>query len=87
MFKEFEKIIGLNRLKLIHLNDSKSEFNSRKDRHAHLGKGEIGLKGIKSIVTHPRLKKLDFILETPNREGLKKDLEILRSIRNHKRLA
>ncbi len=63
---EFDNIIGLNKLKAVHLNDSLTEFASHKDRHACIGKGNIGLEAIKKIVTHPELKDLPFFLETPS---------------------
>ena len=63
---EFDKIIGLSRLKAIHLNDSKNPPGSHKDRHACLGEGTIGLEALTRIVRHPALKDLPFCLETPN---------------------
>lgn len=64
---EIEGLVGINRIKLIHLNDAKDKLGSRHDRHEHIGKGKIGLGGIKRIVNHPRLKDLAFILETPKK--------------------
>lgn len=61
----FDKIIGLQHLKLIHLNDSKVPFNSRVDRHWHIGQGHIGMEAFSRIVTHPALSQVPFILETP----------------------
>ena len=63
---EFDRILGLDRLKAIHLNDSKNPPGSRKDRHACLGEGTIGLEALTRIVRHPALKHLPFCLETPN---------------------
>lgn len=63
---EFDRIIGLNRLKAIHLNDSQNPLGSRKDRHARIGEGCIGAEALKRIVRHPALKDLPFYLETPN---------------------
>ena len=63
--EEFEKYIGLDKLKVIHLNDSKFPLGSRKDRHMHIGKGYIGLEGFRVLVNHEYLKGLPFILETP----------------------
>jgi deoxyribonuclease-4 len=63
--EEFEKYIGLDKLKVIHLNDSKYPLGSRKDRHMHIGKGYIGLEGFKVLVNHKYLKNLPFVLETP----------------------
>lgn len=63
---EFDRIIGLNRLLAVHLNDSKNPFSSGKDRHEKLGEGSIGMEALMGIVNHPRLYGLPFILETPN---------------------
>ena len=60
-----DRVIGFEHVKLIHLNDSKSAFDSRVDRHWHIGGGHIGLEAMRRIVTHPRLRGLPFILETP----------------------
>lgn len=65
---EFEALIGLEKVKAIHLNDSKNSLGARKDRHEKIGEGTIGLGGILNIVTHPRLKDKPFFLETPNEE-------------------
>ena len=65
MLKEVNNYIGLEHLQLIHLNDSKHELGSRKDRHEHIGQGFIGLEGFKLVVNHPKLRDLPFILETP----------------------
>lgn len=62
----FDDIIGLDRLKAIHLNDSKMPFNSNKDRHEIIGKGTLGLEGIIRFISHPKLRDLPFNLETPN---------------------
>jgi len=61
----FDSAIGLDRLDLVHLNDSVFPLGSRKDRHTHIGRGEIGIDGMKAIVNHPALRGLPFILETP----------------------
>lgn len=63
---QFDQIIGLSNLKAIHLNDSLNDLGSHKDRHAGIGKGKIGLEALCSIVRHPLLQNLPFILETPN---------------------
>jgi deoxyribonuclease IV len=63
--KEFDQEIGLKRLKALHVNDSLKELGSRKDRHAHLGEGEIGMECFKVMMKHPKLKKLPKYLETP----------------------
>ncbi len=62
--QDFNKIIGLKYLRLIHANDSKTEFGKRIDRHEHLGQGKIGLAGFKALVNHPKLKNINFIVET-----------------------
>lgn len=72
----FDNVIGLNRLYAIHLNDSKNERGSRKDRHEKLGLGCIGAEAMKRIVTHPALQGKPFILETPNDDaGYKKEIQ------------
>lgn len=63
---DFDKIIGLNRLHAIHLNDSMTEFGSHKDRHEKIGKGSLGLEGIIRFINHPALKGIPINLETPN---------------------
>ena len=64
--KAFDEIIGLDRLKAIHLNDSKNPIGSHKDRHEKIGEGTLGLTGIANIINHPKLCHLPFYLETPN---------------------
>lgn len=66
VLSEFDRIIGLDRLKAIHLNDSKNPFASHKDRHERIGEGSIGLTAMVRIINHPALKNLPFFLETPN---------------------
>ena len=66
VLEEFDRIIGLDRLKAIHLNDSLNVCGSHKDRHAKIGEGNIGLEAITRIINHPKLKHLPFLLETPN---------------------
>lgn len=66
VLEEFDKIIGLERLMAVHLNDSKNVRGSHKDRHEKIGEGQIGLEAFGRIVTHPKLNKLPFYLETPN---------------------
>ncbi len=78
---EFDRIIGLDKLKAIHLNDSKNPFKSHKDRHEKIGEGFIGLEGVKRIINHPKLRHLPFFLETPNElDGYAKEIELLKSI-------
>lgn len=79
VIEKFDKVIGLNRLHAIHLNDSMTEFNSHKDRHEKLGKGTLGLEGLIRFINHPALKGIPINLETPNEnDGYKKEIEILR---------
>ena len=76
---EFDRRIGLNRLKAIHLNDSKNPPGSRKDRHACIGEGEIGLEALTQIVRHPALRDLPFCLETPNElPGYQREIALMR---------
>ncbi len=80
---DFNSIIGLEKLALIHLNDSKTEFNSRRDRHEHIGKGSIGTKGFKSLLNQNELIQVPLILETPkinNNEADKKNLATIRRL-------
>lgn len=65
MLDEIDKSVGLNLIKLIHLNDAKGKLGSHYDRHDHIGKGGIGLEGMKRIINHPKLKDIPLILETP----------------------
>ena len=81
VLEEFDRVIGLGRLKALHLNDSKNPFASHKDRHECIGQGSLGLETFRSIVNHPRLKGLPMILETPNElPGYAAEIEILRSL-------
>lgn len=83
-FDEFDKVIGLKKLKLLHANDSKTDLKSHVDRHEHIGKGKIGMEGFKAIINEPRLKHLNMILETPHGKGGswdKKNLKTLKSLR------
>ena len=80
VLEEFDRIIGLDRLHAIHLNDSKNPFNSHKDRHEKIGEGEIGFEAIKKIINHPKLKNIPFFLETPNElDGYAKEIEMLKA--------
>lgn len=81
---EFDAYIGLDRLKAIHLNDSKMPFASNKDRHEQIGKGTIGLDAIVAIINHPKLRDLPFFLETPNEEvGYAEEIELLKKKRTN----
>lgn len=80
VLKSFDEIIGLDRLKAVHLNDSKNPFDSHKDRHELLGEGSLGADALKYIVTHEKLQGKPFILETPNDdEGYKAEIRMVRS--------
>jgi deoxyribonuclease-4 len=79
--KKFDDLIGLDKLKIIHMNDSMKEFGSKKDRHEHIGKGHIGPEGFRNIVNDKRLSKVPMILETHKEEDLKDDIENLRVLR------
>ncbi len=80
VLKKFDKIIGLEKLKAIHLNDSMTEFASNKDRHAKIGEGSLGLDAFIRIINHPALKNLPYSLETPNdKEGYMEEIKLLKS--------
>ena len=66
VLEEFDRVIGLDRLHAIHLNDSMNARGSHKDRHARIGEGEIGFKALAAVTNHPKLRDLPFYLETPN---------------------
>lgn len=78
--KKFDKVLGLEKLKMCHLNDSLTDFESRKDRHAHIGEGKIGLAGFRALLSDKRMGKINFILETEG-DGVREDLKILKGIR------
>lgn len=78
---EFDNVIGLEKLKAIHLNDSMYGFGSHKDRHARIGEGKIGLEAISRIINHPVLRHLPFYLETPNDlEGYAREISLLKGL-------
>lgn len=79
---EFDKVVGLDRLKAIHLNDSMNTLGAHKDRHACIGKGKIGVKAIAEVINNPRLRDLPFYLETPNDlDGYRAEIALLRGLR------
>lgn len=78
-FEEFDKYIGLDKMKVIHANDSKGKLGEGKDRHEHIGKGNIGEKGFKALLAQPKVKDLPVILETPSK-GIKQDIEKLKEL-------
>ena len=78
---EFDRVVGLDRLKALHLNDSKNSFGSHKDRHACIGQGSLGLNTFRKIINHPSLAQLPMILETPNElPGYQPEIALLRSM-------
>ena len=80
---EFDRVIGLYRLKAIHINDSKNPFESHKDRHEKIGEGSLGQETFKRIINHPSLKHLPFLLETPNEiDGYKDEISLLKGLYN-----
>jgi deoxyribonuclease-4 len=82
MLESFEKTIGLKRLHLLHLNDSKTSLGSRKDRHWHIGEGYIGREGFRYLINHPLLKHLPGIMETPRTDTVEdlKNMKMIRSL-------
>ena len=84
VISEFDRIIGLDRLKAIHLNDSLNPLGAHKDRHARLGEGHIGLPALKRFINHPALAHLPFYLETPNDlDGYAKEIQLMREAWNY----
>lgn len=83
---EFDKIVGLDKLIVWHVNDSKTDLGSHKDRHEHIGHGKIGLNGFKALVGHPAMQELDMILETPYNDdyGVEEDLKVLKKLRERR---
>jgi deoxyribonuclease-4 len=78
---KFDKTVGLERLKAVHLNDSMTPFNSRKDRHELLGKGSLGLDALVRVINHPELRHLPFLLETPNElDGYAAEISTMRAL-------
>lgn len=78
---EFDRVIGIQKLKALHLNDSKNPFGSHKDRHELLGEGNLGMEAFRRIVNHPYLKTLPMILETPNElPGYAREIALLRQL-------
>ncbi|MGI6256555.1 MAG: deoxyribonuclease IV [Anaerovoracaceae bacterium] len=83
VLREFDRVIGLSYLKALHLNDSQNPIGSRKDRHAKIGEGYLGLDTFRKIVNHPDLRDLPMILETPNDlAGYASEISLLRSMVN-----
>jgi len=86
MLHEFDTTIGLSRLAVIHVNDSKKELGSRKDRHEHIGKGHIGVEGFRLLMNDPRLYAVPKILETDKSEDMHEDVENMNLLRSLIRL-
>jgi deoxyribonuclease-4 len=80
-FAEFDRIVGIERIKAFHLNDSQKDLGSRVDRHTHIGDGCVGLEGFRAIVNDPRFADLPMILETPKGDDLAEDIENLSRLR------
>ena len=80
--KEFNQILGLKNLKVIHINDSKKPFGSRVDRHEHIGEGYLGLDPFRHVMNDNRLKKIPKILETPKGQDAAEDIENLKKLRS-----
>lgn len=80
VLQQFDRVIGLERLKAVHINDSMNPLGAHKDRHARIGEGCIGSEGLKGVVNHPLLQNKPFILETPNDdEGYAKEIALIRA--------
>lgn len=83
VLKEVDQLIGLNRIKAIHLNDSKTVYHSNKDRHEVIGGGSIGVDVFRNIINHPKLAGVTFNLETPNElDGYKKEIALLKKLKS-----
>lgn len=81
VLQEFDRVIGLDKLKALHLNDSKNPYGSHKDRHELLGEGSLGVETFDRVVNHPVLKRLPMILETPNElPGYAREIALLRAM-------
>ena len=82
VLEEFDRVIGLERLRAIHINDSKNPFESHKDRHEVIGGGSIGTEAFSRIINHPKLAHLPFFLETPNElDGYEAEIAMLKDLR------
>lgn len=81
VLETFDQIIGLQKLKAIHMNDSKNPFGSHKDRHEKIGEGSLGLEAFRRIINHPSLKGIPIYLETPNElDGYAQEIALLKSM-------
>lgn len=79
--RSFDEIVGIDRVKVLHLNDSRRELGSKIDRHEHIGKGHIGLEGFANVVNDKRFQQVPMIIETPKGKDLAEDIENLRVLR------
>jgi deoxyribonuclease IV len=86
MFRKFERTIGIKHLVALHLNDSKTARGSRVDRHAHIGKGEIGREAFRFIMRDPHFREIPKILETPKGKELREDVENMKTLRTLERM-
>ena len=81
VLEEFDRVIGIGRLKAVHLNDTMNPLGSHKDRHAKIGEGHIGLAAMENIINHPLLREMPFYLETPNDlEGYAEEIALLKGL-------
>jgi deoxyribonuclease-4 len=80
--ESFDRTIGLKRLHLLHLNDSKTPLGSRRDRHWHIGEGYIGKEGFRNLINHPSVRTLPGIMETPRKDTVEdlKNMKVIRSL-------
>jgi deoxyribonuclease-4 len=81
VFQQFDEIIGLDRLTVFHFNDSRQDLGSRRDRHAHIGEGSVGLEGFRYILNDPRFEETPMLLETPKSKDMHEDVENLARLR------
>ena len=82
MLTEFDRVIGLERLKAVHINDSLNPRGAHKDRHARIGEGCLGAEALGRVVRHPALQGLPFVLETPNElPGYAREIALLKALR------
>ncbi len=85
--EEFDRVLGLDRLKAVHINDSKNPFSSRKDRHEKIGLGTLGMETFRAVVNHPAFRGLPFILETPqeDNDGYAAEIRMMRELAEQKK--
>ena len=82
VLEEFDNVVGIDRLKALHLNDSKNPLGAHKDRHEKIGEGFIGIDAFQRIINHPQLRDLPMFLETPNElDGYAQEIALLKSLR------